>query len=283
MILIADGGSTTANWCLAQNDNPLRYFETEGYNPYFVSTADIIRSLPEKLPANLPVQQIHEVHFYGAGCSEDKKTIVKEALEHIFPSSTAYVEVDLLGAARALLRRSPGFAAILGTGMNSCLYDGKRMTQHIDSYGFLLGDEGSAGYIGRKHLVNFMRGFLPEAINRSFNETFRTNEEEIMHQVYKEALPNRYCAGFARFVHAHIGDPYMFNMVKDAFHDFFKNIVCGYDQYRNHTFNCVGSLGYAFRDILTEVAGEYGMKPGKFIQTPIQNLVEYHLIHHANQ
>ena len=151
MIIIADGGSTKTNWCLVTEEGKKVYFNTEGYNPYFSSTAYIIQSLAENLPTDLEKNEITEVNYYGAGCSTDEmRNIVAEAMRAVFTKARVYVGHDLLAAARALLGTSEGFAAILGTGTNSCIYNGKEVVHNIDSGAYILGDEGSGCYIGKK-------------------------------------------------------------------------------------------------------------------------------------
>ena len=147
MILIADSGSTKTEWCLIERTGSKTYFSTEGYNPYFVDSGYIVNSL---MGSTIPVQELQdmaEINFYGAGCQADKVAVMEAALKTLFPSAKVFVEVDLLATARALLGREAGFAAILGTGTNTCTYDGNDITQNIDSLGFVLGDEGSGGFI----------------------------------------------------------------------------------------------------------------------------------------
>jgi hypothetical protein len=185
--------------------------------------------------------------------------------------------MDLLGAARALLGNQAGFAAILGTGSNSCLYDGHTITHNIDSLGFILGDEGSGGYMGKRLISDFIRGYMPEEIQQAFRNTCRLTPDELIDRIYTGEMPNRYCAGFSRFITGYgRQNEYLDSVVYDAFSDFFRNIVCGYPSYSNYTFNCVGNIGWIFRDTLNRVAAGYNMPVGKFIPEPMQGLIEYH-------
>jgi N-acetylglucosamine kinase-like BadF-type ATPase len=281
MILIADGGSTKTNWCLVTDDQKKVYFNTEGYNPYFVSGEYIIQSLNDSLPVDLEKDKISEVNYYGAGCSTDeKRKKVKDAMAVVFTKAKVNIGHDLLAAARAVLGNTPGFAAILGTGTNTCLYDGKDILQNIDSGAYILGDEGSGCYIGKKLLVDYLRGYMPEAVRESFWETFKLTPDDVNEQVYTKPLANRFCAQFSKFVYdnnTHI--EYTRNLVKTSFEDFFRNLVTHYPDYQKHTFNCIGSVGYNFRNVLEEVAIENGMVVGNIIRSPIDNLVKYHLEH----
>ena len=279
MILIADGGSTKTNWCLVTDDQKKVYFNTEGYNPYFVSQEYIIQSLSESLPVDLEKDKITEVNYYGAGCSTaEKRKHVQDAMQVVFPTAKVNIGHDLMAAARAVLGNQPGFAAILGTGTNTCLYDGKDIIQNIDSGAYILGDEGSGCYIGKKLLVDYLRGYMPEAVRQNFWDTYHLTPDEVNEEVYTKPLASRFCAQFAKFVYdnnAHI--EYTRNLVKTSFEDFFRNLVTHYPNYQSHTFNCIGSVGYNFRNVLEEVANENGMTVGNIIRSPIDNLVKYHM------
>jgi len=279
MIIIADGGSTKTNWCLITDEGKKVYFNTEGYNPYFSSVAYITQSLKENLPADLELEKITEVNYYGAGCSvADKKKIVEEAMEAVFTSAKVNIGHDLLAAARAVLGVNEGFAAILGTGTNTCIYDGKDIVHNIDSLAYILGDEGSGCYIGKKLLGDYVRGYMPEVVRELFWETYKLTPDDVIDNVYTKPLANRFCAGFSKFVYdnnVHI--EYSRNLVKSSFEDFFRNLVTHYPNYKNYTFNCIGSVGYNFRNVLEEVVLENGMVMGNIIRSPIDNLVKYHL------
>ena len=277
MILIADSGSTKTDWCLLETGAASRFFETEGYNPYFVSSDYIIGSLDRALPASVRRSAITAVYFYGAGCFEDKAGIVREALRVCFPSAVSAVELDLLASARALLGHSPGFVAILGTGCNTCVYDGVRIVLNIDSLGYLLGDEGSGYYLGRKLLGDYIRGYMPPAVGREFSERYGVTREAIMETVYAAPLPNRYCASFASFLLESVsGGEYTRGIALQGFRDFFANLVSQYPGYGEYSFNCVGSVAEAFRPLLAVIAAEYGMQMGKILRAPIQGLAEFH-------
>lgn len=281
MVIIADGGSTKTNWCLINDAGQKIYFNTEGYNPYFVSTEYIIDSLKKTLPEDLETDKIEEVNYYGAGVhNEEKAAIVEKALKTVFTKSRTYVGHDLLAAARALLGNTPGFAAILGTGTNSCIYDGKDITYNIDSLGHILGDEGSGSYIGKKLLGDYCRGYMPEAVRENFWNTFKLTPDDVIENVYTKPLANRFCASFSKFVYDNLVNiEYSRNLVKTSFTAFFENLVSHYPNYQSYSFNCIGSVGYNFRNVLEEVASDYGMQVGKIIRSPIDDLVKYHLEH----
>lgn len=279
MIIIADGGSTKTNWCLVNNEGKKIYFNTEGYNPYFVSKEYIINSLQQNLPTDLPVNEITEVNYYGAGCStDDKRKQVADAMQAVFIKAQVNIGHDLLAAARALLGSKEGFAAILGTGTNTCLYNGREIIQNIDSGAYILGDEGSGCHIGKKLLTDYLRGYMPEPVRELFWETYHLTPDDVNEQVYTKPLANRFCAGFSKFVYDNtVNIAYSRNLVRTAFEDFFRNLVTHYPNYQQYTFNCIGSVGYNFRNILEELVIENGMVLGSIIRSPIDNLVKYHL------
>lgn len=276
MILIADSGSTGTEWCLIKQNDEKAYFETEGYNPYYVDQEYIIQSINKNFPGYCKSDQIKEVHFYGAGCMLDKTMVIEQALKAVFHRANVNAAIDLLAAARALLGRKSGFAAILGTGTNTCIYNGEKITQNIDSLGYMLGDEGSGSYMGKKLLQDYLRGYMPAPVSEKFKETVGLSFDEIMDRVYTQSLANRFCAGFAQFAGDNIEMPYLYELVKNSFLDFFTNLVSHYPGYQHYSFNCLGSVGYHFKNILEEVAGIFNMQMGKIIPSPMEGLVRYH-------
>lgn len=279
MIIVADGGSTKTNWCLINERGDKIYFNTEGYNPYFVDTSYITRSLKKSLPLDLPIAQVTEVYYYGAGVhGESKASIVSQAIRTVFTDASVFVGHDLLAAARALLGHKPGFVAILGTGTNSCIYNGKVITEHIDSAAYILGDEGSGCYMGKKILTDYVRGYMPPEVHQKFLEVYGLTPDEVMDAVYSKPLANRFCASFSKFVYDNtVNVEYSMAIVQSAFDDFFKNLVSHYPAYRDYSFNCIGSVAYTFRNILGDTVKKYGMEMGHIIRSPIDDLVKFHL------
>jgi N-acetylglucosamine kinase-like BadF-type ATPase len=278
MILIADGGSTKCSWCLLGAAHPT-YFSTEGYNPYFWDTPAIATSLARNVPAAVREAPIQAIYYYGSGVlSPVKAEIVAGALRQVFPQvSQVSVAEDLLAAARALLGWEAGFAAILGTGTNSCLYDGEQITQVVESLGYSLGDEGSGTSIGRLVLRDYLRGRLPAGLADAFRDTYKLGEvSAVLDRLYNQPSPNRFLASFARFAGDHYHEPYCQAVVAQAFGAFFEQIVAHYPDYQRYPFNCVGSIGYHFREALAAAATRHGMAVGQIIQAPIDALVRYH-------
>lgn len=280
MIVIADGGSTKTNWCLINEAGRKIHFNTEGYNPYFAKQDYIENSLRTTLPDSLDPSKLDEVYYYGAGCSTDaNKKIVADAMQKVFVNAKINVDHDLLASCRALLGDEPGFAAILGTGTNTCLYDGKGITQNIDSLGYFLGDEGSGSNIGKRLLADYMKGFMPKGLSESFFNIYGLSNEDIFDNIYNKPLPNRFCASFSKFLYDFktVYTDYAEDVIDTAFTAFFEKLVIHYPNYNKHLLNVVGSVGYSFRDRLSVVADKYEMGVGKIIRSPIDDLVEYHL------
>ena len=278
MILIADSGSTKTSWRLADNSGKGIEFETTGYNPCYANGDDLIKILKLNLPDNFDMAAIDELAFYGAGIYKNKINILRNALQPIFPNARIEVVSDLTGAARSLLGRSPGFAAILGTGANSCLYDGDKIIKNISPLGFLLGDEGSGAYMGKIIIRDYIREYMPKELRNIFWQTYKLNSEQLIEQIYSAQMPNRYCASFTRFLTGSAAGHEYFEqrVIRDSFRCFFNSIVKLYPDYKKYSLNCVGSTGWIFREQLAEIAAEFGMKTGKIIANPMEGLVNYH-------
>ncbi|MFL5754016.1 MAG: N-acetylglucosamine kinase, partial [Bacteroidia bacterium] len=200
MILIADSGSTKTDWVLTDNDKNQFRFSTIGYNPYFIDSENIYHSLTQNLIPRFDAHKVKKVIFYGAGCSTtENSAIVHKAISKCFSNSEVKVEHDMLAAARALLGNKRGFAAIIGTGSNTCIYDGNDIEKNIDSLGYLLGDEGSGSCIGKKIIRDYMRGFLPIDLDHKFNTTYHLTNADIFDCLYNKRSPNRFLASFCKF------------------------------------------------------------------------------------
>jgi len=272
MIIIADSGSTKTDWSIIDSSNNCESFKTEGLNPYQNSSV-----IKPGLASNIDANSISQIFFYGAGCSTEKLcSIVKEALSNVFPNSNIEVEHDLLGAARALCQREAGMIAILGTGSNSCVYDGSRITDHIPVLGHLLDDEGSGTYIGKKLVKAFIHKTLPDDLYNSFKEKYDLNYTQIMEKVYKEPYPNKFLASFTLFLNEQIDSPYALNLVRNSFTEFFDCYICKYPNHKNYPLHSVGSIGYYFQEILSEVAKIKNVTLGTIEESPMKGLIKYH-------
>jgi len=278
MIVIADSGSTKTDWVLTDGKKNFSRYSTIGFNPYFIGADSIYDTLTLKLSPQLNPASVKKVFFYGAGCSNAPNiTIANKALTRYFTNAVVFVGHDMLAAARALLGNQPGFAAIIGTGSNTCIYNGKEVERNIDSLGYLLGDEGSGSYIGKKIVRDFMRGYLPKVLEKKFIEYYNLKSEDIFETLYHKPTPNRFLASFCKFADHNKDNAYIKKLLKESFMDFFANLVSQYPGYQKFSFNCVGSVGFIFKEQLKEVAGLHRMKIGKLLSSPIEELVSFHL------
>jgi glucosamine kinase len=279
MLLIADSGSTKTDWVLADKGRQVLSERTIGYNPYFIDTEGIKASIESELAGRFDAAAVSEVHFYGSGCGTPEKIqVVEKALGLCFPKAKLNVDHDLLGAARALLGDERGFAAILGTGTNTCIYNGKGIEHNIDSLGYLLGDEGSGAYIGRLVLSSWMRGYLPAELDSSFRKLYPFQYSDILFTLYNKPFPNRFLASFCQLAAENPQHPYIVNLIRESFEAFFSKLVLNYPGYKDLPLNCVGSVGHGFREVLSATAAAHGMKTGKIIRSAIEGLMEYHNI-----
>ena len=280
MILIADSGASKTDWaCVSRETGAAIRFTSQGYNPNYITGPQIVEDILKNLPAGFPVDDVRDIYFYGAGVTELQYPFMRETLKKVFTKAeTVFIAMDTLASCRALLQAEPGFAAILGTGANSCLYDGRNEGLNVDSCGFILGDEGSGGNLGKRMITDYIRRNMPENVYKIVGEALGKNNDELLDQIYTKPFPNRYCAQYAKFIAQHLDfDPYFPNLVTDAFRQFFLLIVTHYPDYKKYTFNAVGSVAYYFKPLLQEVVEEFGMKMGVILQAPMEGLIKYHL------
>lgn len=277
MILIADGGSTKTDWRLIKEGREYKQIQTSGFNPYLVGSNEIEEILWKELQPYIDNTSVSTVYYYGAGCSTPvKNMIVETAFEKIFPNARLYISHDLLAASHALCGDEEGIAAILGTGSNSCYYDGKDIKEGIFSLGYFFGDEGSGAYLGKQLLIAYLHKELPQDLDAQFREEFNMSNENILDAVYTKPAPSRFLASFSRFINQNREHPFIYKLIIEAFRAFYKYQVCCYSRHKNVPVHFVGSVAFHYQDILISVGMEFGIKTGKFIQAPIDGLVEYH-------
>jgi N-acetylglucosamine kinase-like BadF-type ATPase len=277
MIVIADGGSTKTTWCLADpGEQERHFFQTSGINPYYQTESEILEKLNTEFTA--APASVKAIYFYGAGCtSQVVNQVVARPLSRFFDTQEVHVHSDLMAAARSLCGHQPGIPCILGTGSNSCYYDGKEIVNQVSPLGFLLGDEGSGAVIGRTLLSDVLKKQLPENLITLFYEENRTNPAEIMENIYKKPFPNRYAAQFSRFLYLHIDQPELQELVSKSFHAFFTRNVLQYPEARLFPVHFSGSIAWYFSDLLKKTASSLVLQTGKIVKEPIEGLVDFHL------
>lgn len=277
MILIADSGSTKTHWVLLENGTVVKNIKTAGLNPYFITEYRAEAVIRDEVLPEIEPGLITGVYFYGAGCStENNKNILKNAILSSIPEACINVYHDILGAARALCGTSEGIACILGTGCNSCYYDGKDIDSKIPSLGFLFGDEGAGSYLGKKFMEAYLKKKLPSHLEDEFEKEYPMSLEDILNALYNKPSPNRFLASFSKFMAPRQNDPFLRKMIKDSFTDFFEEHVVKYERYQEIPVNFVGSIAYFYKDILLEVASSYRVRVECILESPVAGLVRYH-------
>jgi len=280
MILIADSGSTKTEWLLLNGKQQIAEAHTQGINPYFMTEEQIHHILVNELIPQLSAAKstdIQQVFYYGAGCSSSQKcAMVVHPLSTLFSNATIMVEHDLLAAARAACGTKMGMAVILGTGSNSCLFDGKHIVKNQPSLGFILGDEGSGGHIGKELIKQFLYKELPAELQYKFEQTFHFDKDEILNTIYKKPMPNRYAASFVPFVANHIAHVHMQQLVSDCFSEFFKRHILSYSQFTQTPLSAVGSIAFIFKQQLIKTAAKFNVSIATIIQKPMEGLIAYH-------
>ena len=280
-ILVADSGSTKTHWCLVSEGKVVNDIITDGINPFYQNELEIIALLDAQLIPNLSETTIEKIFFYGAGCSfPEKKLLVSQALVRFFSNAMIEVQSDLLAAARSLFQHEKGIACILGTGSNSCYYDGKEIVQNVSPLGYILGDEGSGAVLGKLLIADCLKNQLPEWIAEKLLDEYEMTPAIILENVYKKPFPNRFLAKFTPFILEHIEEPVLFNLVYDSFDAFFVRNVMQYPV-ENMEVGFVGSIAHYFRDTLDIVASERGIVISEIVQNPMAGLVRFHTCPHT--
>ncbi|CAN5140184.1 ATPase [soil metagenome] len=277
-LLIADSGSTKTDWRFIDEGRKILSFRSEGYNPFLMTEEKISESMKREVLVQLGDHTPDEIFFYGAGCgSDDKKIIILKSLSSVFKAQKIEINTDLLGAARSLCGQEKGIAAILGTGSNSCSFDGIHIVENRPSLGYILGDEGSGVAMGKSLLRLFLYEDMEVKLKESFVKRFPETRAEILHKLYKEPLPNRYLASFAKFIFQHIEHPQCVEIVVNNFRSFFLHHILRYENVKSLPLHVTGSVGFYFSNILRRVAEEQGVKLGRVTETPIAGLLNYHI------
>ena len=274
--LIADSGSSKTEWCLIHGNKKIQ-IQTQGISPYFLNIEQVIQILQKELLPKMKKLVPDEIHYYGTGCSNvENVKMIKTALKKVFPSAKCNVDHDLLGAARALCGNEKGIACILGTGSNSCFYNGKKIIKNSPGLGYVLGDEGSGTYLGKKVIQYYLYNTFDEDLMDRFNSKYNTSATEILDAVYKQPLPNRFLAGFTGFLIENRGHFMIENIIEDGFNDFFFNHIYKYRESWSMPIHFVGSLAYGFRDVLKDLCNSYELQLGKVLKNPMEGLIKYH-------
>lgn len=281
--MIADSGSTKCDWRLLNDERKvIGRYTTQGYNPFFHSVREIFDSLKQQEDLMEKAPGVIHLYFYGAGSSNPKrKEVLDTALRLAFREAEVHVEHDLLGAALATCGNKPGIACILGTGSNAGYFDGTQLDDDVHALGYILGDEGSGSYLGKKLLADFLYGKLPPQMNDKLRAEYKLTKEEIFDNVYRRPHPNVYLASFARFLSGNKENYYIRRLVKQGLLEFLDIHVCRFENYQEVPVHFVGSIAFFFEDVLREVAEQKHIQIGKIMKQPVEGLVKYFQAHHS--
>lgn len=279
MILIADSGSTKTDWCFGTTLHNCQIIHTEGINPFHLTEEKIRQILRESLLAQQPFlkEEVKTVFFYGAGCTPEKGEKLFGLLAEAFPYACIQVESDLLGAARALCKHQPGIACILGTGTNSCVYDGQGITHHTPPLGYILGDEGSGAYLGKRFVGDCIKQQLPSDLLEGLLKEYNLTIPDILDKVYRQPQGNRFLASLTPYIYKHRSLLEVRLFLRDCFTEFLRRNILPYPEHTQIPVSFAGSIAWFFQQELNESAREFNLHTGIFIQSPIQELKAFHL------
>lgn len=274
--LIADSGATSTKWCLLGKGKP-KLLYTQGISPYFFDTQQIASILKSELLPKLKKVKIDKLYYYGTGCANlENASSVNKAIQLVFGKIKIEINHDLTAAAKALCGNTKGIACILGTGSGSCYYNGKKIVKSSTGLGFILGDEGSGAFLGKKVLQHYLYSIFDDSLMAKFNAQFVTTKTEILESIYKKQMPNRYLASFSVFLAANRGHFMIENIIEDGFNEFFYQHLIRYKEIEKIPVHFVGAVSNAFKDVLQELCNSYGFKLGKICKDPMQGLIAFH-------
>ncbi|MEO6868351.1 MAG: N-acetylglucosamine kinase [Ginsengibacter sp.] len=274
--LIADSGSTKTDWCLLKNNKP-HFFSSQGLSPYFVNEEQMTFIIGNEVLPLIGKNNVNEIYFYGTGCKDKQNASwVKKVLQKLFINAIIVIDHDLSGAAKALCGHDKGIACILGTGSNSCYYNGTRIVSNSPGLGYVLGDEGSGAYLGKKVIQHYLYDIFDTDMRARFDARFVTTSSEILNHVYKQSLPNRYLASFAIFLAENRGHYMIENIIEDGLNDFFFTHIIRYKESLKLPVHFTGSVAFGFRDVVSDLCNGYGLQEGNIFKSPMEGLVRYH-------
>jgi glucosamine kinase len=279
MYLIAESGSTKCDWMLVDKQgNYMDLYKTMGFNPFFHSSEFVAEDLRTHKDLMHIAPKVERVYFYGAGCeSLPLNTIIKDGLSQVFLNAAVMVDHDMKAAAYATFDGEPCITCIIGTGSNSCYFDGEEIYEAVPALAYILGDEASGSYLGKKLLSAYLYKKLPSEIHYDLEREFGLTKEMIFKRVYEQPHANVYLAGFTRFIGQHKEHPFLKAIIMQGMREFIENHVTCYENYKEVPIHFVGSIAFHFQDELKEVAKEFHISIKKIIKEPIKNLLDYHV------
>ena len=278
-ILIADSGSTKCDWLvITEHGQELGEFHTMGFNPYFHDADLVEREMNANSQAMEVADSVDRVYFYGAGSSSPELCeVIAEGLRRVFANALVHVGHDLDGAAYSTYTGEPAVTCILGTGSNSCMFDGTTVTEEVPALAYILGDEGSGSWFGKRLLSSFLYHKLPAAIHDDFVEQYELDKLSITKRVYQEPNANVFLASFMTFLGRHKSDPFVQDWLDEGFKEFLDVHVACFEGASTMPIHFVGSVAYHFQDALKKACADRGYRVGNIIKKPIDGLAQYHV------
>lgn len=277
MIIVAESGSTKTEFIGFAEGHEKLYFKTAGFNPYVQSREEILGIIKNEVFPYLKDKMVEKIFFYGAGCStEENRKLMYSCFKNFFNLSAIEIEHDLIAAARGIWHKESGIVAILGTGSNSCVYNGESVVKNIPSLGYILGDEGSGAHMGKKVVSDFIYRKMPEKLMKKLKLEYQMNTEKALNKVYKSESPNRWLASFSFFIRDNIKEEYCRELVLTSLRAFFDCHISQYEEYRQLPLGVAGSIAFHYKDFLKQVSEEYGFNLARIEKSPIEALVNYH-------
>lgn len=274
--LIADSGATKTDWSLISEEKIIQRYTGIGISPVFQTLEEIIIELSKSVSPVFKIWDISEIYFYGTGCTTEKSPIVRKALYETFKTEKIEVFSDLIAAAHSLCGNKPGIACILGTGSNSCEWDGTNIVKQVSPLGFILGDEGSGASMGRRLIGDALKNQLTVGLKEMLLEEYELTPAVIIDKVYHQPFPSRFLASLSPFISKHIEDNSIRQIVVDSFNDFLKRNVMQYN-YRKNSVYFVGSIAWHYADLLKKTLHENNIESSIILESPMDGLIEYYL------
>ncbi len=276
MILIADAGSTKTDWLFQSKQQEIIRFKSSGLNPVIISASEIDQRLSVVFKDFSKIPEVEKVHFFGAGCwNASSCNIIQNALQKYFPNAAIEVASDILGAVRASCGNQPGIVCILGTGSNTCLFDGEQIQKGVPSLGYILGDEGSGMYLGKQLIKHYFYQELPTDLHKKFTNSYHLDKETLIQKVYKEKGANQYLASFVPFMSIHKQHAFIQDLLKAAFNQFIERHLLKYTECKVLPIHFIGSIAFHFKAELTACLKERKLEVGRILKQPIEALGNY--------
>lgn len=289
MILLADSGSSKTHWCLMAANGQISEFFTDGINPFYQTSDAIKNSISNQLLPQMArllwAGKITNIYFYGAGCTPEKIPFLVHTLQSVFKDAQVEVYSDMVGAARGLLGHKKGVACIMGTGSNSCLYDGEQIVRNVPALGFILGDEGSGAVLGKRLVADLLKNQMGQDLKEKFLQQYNVTQADIIEHVYRQPFPNRYLAGLSKFCAENIDDERIYALVYDHFNQFVVRNLRQYyetedgvelEETKNVPVGFIGSIAYYYQDVLRKVLDDQGFTVAQIMVDPMEGLKQYH-------